>query len=95
MIVEEYLRQNKESIIQECRAIANNNSKAIITIKENGENYIHRVSTVEHFLERVPDNKFFKKMRAGITNAVLNKVIPVVIFEGKTARIVSFSDFFE
>ena len=43
----------------------------------------------------MPDNKFFKKMRAGVNNAVLNKVIPVVIFEGKEARITSLSDYFE
>ena len=34
-------------------------------------------------------------MRDGITNAVLNKVIPVVIFEGQKARITSFPDYFK
>ena len=43
----------------------------------------------------MPDNKFFKKMRDGINNAVLNKVIPVVIFEGQQARITSLSDYFK
>ncbi len=43
----------------------------------------------------MPDNKFFKKMRSGINNAVLNKVIPVVIFEGQKARITSLPDYFE
>ncbi|NJK56318.1 MAG: hypothetical protein HC939_10135 [Pleurocapsa sp. SU_5_0] len=92
MTVEEYLRQNQESITEQCFAIADNGSKAIITIKEDSGNYVHRVSTVEKFTDTLPDNKFFKKMRDGITNAVLNKVIPVVIFEGQKARIISFPD---
>jgi hypothetical protein len=92
MTVEEYLRQNQESITEQCFAIADNGSKAIITIKEDGGNYVHRVSTVEKFTDTLPDNKFFKKMRDGITNAVLNKVIPVVIFEGQKARIISLPD---
>ncbi|HEY9768269.1 MAG TPA: hypothetical protein V6C71_07135 [Coleofasciculaceae cyanobacterium] len=95
MTVEEYLRQNKESITEQYLAIADNGSKAIITIKEDGENYVHKVSTVEKFTDTLPDNKFFKKMRSGITNAVLNKVIPVVIFEGQKARIISLPDYFE
>lgn len=91
-MIEEYLRQNKESITQECLAIADNGSKAIVTVKEDSGNYVHRVSTVEKFTDTLPDNKFFKKMRDGITNAVLNKVIPVVIFEGQKARIISLPD---
>lgn len=92
MTVEEYLRQNQESIIEQCCAIADNGSKAIITIKEDSGNYVCRVSTVEKFTDTLPDNKFFKKMRDGITNAVLNKVIPVVVFEGQKARIISLPD---
>jgi hypothetical protein len=92
MTVEEYLKQNQESITEQCFAIAENGSKAIITIKEDNGNYVHRVSTVEKFTDTLPDNKFFKKMRDGITNAVLNKVIPVVIFEGQKARIISLPD---
>ncbi|MEO0011697.1 MAG: hypothetical protein RLZZ535_86 [Cyanobacteriota bacterium] len=94
MKVEEYLRQNKELIKEQYLTIEDNGSNAIITIKENGENYIHQVSTVDKFIETVPDNKFFKKMRDGITNAVLNKVIPVIIFEGQQARITSLPDYF-
>ena len=94
MKVEEYLRQNKELIEEQYLTIEDNGSTAIITIKENGENYIHQVSTVDKFIETVPDNKFFKKMRDGITNAVLNKVIPVIIFEGQQARITSLPDYF-
>lgn len=94
MKVEEYLRKNKELIKEQYLAIEDNGSNAIITIKENGENYVHQVSTVDKFIETVPDNKFFKKMRDGITNAVLNKVIPVIIFEGQQARITSLPDYF-
>ncbi|MBE9043901.1 hypothetical protein IQ255_05690 [Pleurocapsales cyanobacterium LEGE 10410] len=95
MKVEEYLRQNQESIAEQCKTIADNGSRAIITVKENGANYIHQVSTVEKFTETLPDNKFFKKMRDGINNAVLNKVIPVVIFERQKARITSLPDYFK
>jgi hypothetical protein len=95
MKVEEYLRQNKELIKEQYLTIEDNGSNAIITIKENGENYVHQVSTVDKFIETVPDNKFFKKMRDGITNAVLNKVIPVIIFEGQQARITSLPDYFQ
>ena len=94
MKVEEYLRQNKELIKEQYLTIEDNGSNAIITIEENGENYVHQVSTVDKFIETVPDNKFFKKMRDGITNAVLNKVIPVIIFEGQQARITSLPDYF-
>ncbi|MEN9870411.1 MAG: hypothetical protein RLZZ171_1399 [Cyanobacteriota bacterium] len=95
MKVEEYLRQNKELIKEQYLTIEDDGSNAIITIKENGENYVHQVSTVDKFIETVPDNKFFKKMRDGITNAVLNKVIPVIIFEGQQARITSLPDYFQ
>jgi hypothetical protein len=94
MIVEEYLRQNQELIRQQYLNITDNGSNPIITVKENGQNYIHQVSTVEQFTQTLPDNKFFKKMRHGLTNAVLNQVIPVVIFEGQTARITSLPDYF-
>ncbi|MEM7758296.1 MAG: hypothetical protein AAF298_09250 [Cyanobacteria bacterium P01_A01_bin.40] len=94
MNVEEYITHNQESIRQECQAIENGNSNAIITIKEDGASYIYQVSTVEEFVETIPDNKFFKKMRNGINNAVLNKIIPIVIFENQQAKIISFSDNF-
>ncbi|MEM7594526.1 MAG: hypothetical protein AAF383_24000 [Cyanobacteria bacterium P01_A01_bin.83] len=95
MNIEEYLSQNKELIRQECQAIEDSNLNAIITIKEDGASYIHRVSTVEKFRDTIPDNKFFKKMRDGINNAVLNKVIPIVIFENQQARIISLPDDFK
>ena len=94
MKAEEYLRQNKELIRQKCLDIAGNGSNAIITIKENGGNYIHKISTVEEFTETIPNNNFFDKMRDGITNAVLNKVIPIIIFEDKKVRIISLPDYF-
>lgn len=95
MKVEEYLKQNQESIREQYKTIIENGSKAIITVKENGEDYVYQVSTVEEFTEAMPDNQFFKKMRSGINNAVLNKVIPVVIFEGQKAQITSFPDYFQ
>ncbi|MGL5834302.1 MAG: hypothetical protein ACRC1Z_13860 [Waterburya sp.] len=95
MKVEEYLRQNQELIQEQYKSIIANGSKAVITVKENGENYVYQVSTVEKFTQTIPDNQFFKKMRDGITNAVLNKVVPVVIFEGQKARITSFPDYFQ
>ena len=95
MKVEEYLSQNKESIQQQCQTIANEGSKAIITVKENGENYVHKISTVEKFTQTIPDNKFFKTMRNGINNAVLNKVIPIVIFESQKVKIFSLPDIFK
>ena len=94
MKVEEYLSQNQELIKQEYKDIVYRGSNPIVTLKQDGENYIHQVSTVEKFTDTIPDNKFFKKMRSGINNAVLNKVIPVVIFEGQTARIISLPDYF-
>lgn len=85
MNAEEYLSQNRETIAKECQSIADSGSRAIITAKKDGETYIHKVSTVEEFGDTIPDNKFFKPMRDGINNAVLNKVIPIVIFEEKEA----------
>ena len=95
MKAEEYLSQNQESIREECLAITNNGSNAIITLKENDGSYVHKISTVEQFSEAIPDNEFFKKMRNGITNAVLNKVVPIVIFEEQEARIISIPDYLE
>lgn len=95
MKVEQYLSQNQESLKEECLAVTADGSKAIITVKEDGENYVHRISTVEKFTETIPDNKFFKTMRDAIANAVLNKVIPIVIFEEKKARIISLPDLTE
>lgn len=95
MKVEEYLNQNEESIRKQCQTIASNGSKAIITVKENSESYVHKVSTVEEFTDQLPDNKFFKQMRDGITNAVLNKVIPIVIFEEQKARMITLPDYFK
>lgn len=95
MKVEEYLSQNKELIAKECKTIADSGSNAIITIKEDGDNYIHKVSTVEKFIQTIPDDKFFKKMRDGIKNAVLNKVVPIVVFEGQKVKIISLPDDFE
>ena len=95
MNAEEYLSQNREAIAKECQTIADSGSKAIITVKKDGETYIHKVSTVEEFGDTIPDNKFFKPMRDGINNAVLNKVTPIVIFEEKEARIISLPEYFE
>ena len=95
MSVETYLRQNKESIQQECQAIANDSSKAIITLKKNGENYVRKIGTVEEFIASVPDTDFFKAMRQGVRNAVVNKVIPIVVFENKEAKLISFPDDFK
>ena len=95
MKVEEYLIQNKELIKEEYQTIEDKGSKAIVTLKDNGETYIHKISTVEKFGETIPDDRFFKKMRDGINNAVLNKVIPVVVFEGQKARIISLPDCFQ
>ncbi len=95
MKAEEYLSLNQESITEQCKTITSNGSKAIITVKDNSGNYVHKVSTVEEFTDQLPDNKFFKQMRDGITNAVLNKVIPIVIFEGQKARIISLPDYFK
>ena len=95
MTVEAYLIQNQNPIEQECQNIASGNAKAIITIKSDAENYIYQVATVEEFMAAMPDNKFFKTMRDGVTNAVLNKVIPIVVFEGQEARIISLPDYFK
>lgn len=95
MKIEEYLDRNKQSIKAQCQDIADQGSNAVITVKEDSGSYVHQVSTVEKFTEAMPDNKFFKKMRDGITNAVLNKVVPIVIFEGQKAQIVSLREYFE
>ena len=95
MKAEEYLSQNQESIREKCLAITAKGSKAIVTLKENGGSYVHKISTVEQFTEAIPDNEFFKKMRQGITNAVLNKVVPIVIFEEREARMISIPDYLE
>ncbi len=95
MKAEEYLSLNQESITAQCKTIADSGSKAIITVKDNSGDYVHKVSTVEEFTDNLPDNKFFKQMRDGITNAVLNKVIPIVIFEGQKAKIISLPDYFQ
>ena len=95
MKAEEYLRQNQESITEQYLFITDNGSNPIITLKESNKNYIHKVSTVEKFLETLPDNKFFKKMRDAIANAILNKDIPIVVFEDQKARIISLPDCFE
>ena len=95
MNAEEYLSQNQLAIAKECQSIADSGSRAIITAKKDSETYIHKVSTVEEFGDTIPDNKFFKPMRDGINNAVLNKVIPIVIFEDQKARIISLPEYFE
>ena len=95
MNVEEYLNQNKQSIQQQCESIANSGAKPIVTIKKSDRGYIQKISTIEEFTQRIPDNDFFKKMRDGINNAVSHKVIPIVVFEGQTANIISLPDYFE
>lgn len=94
MNAEEYLSQNKIEIGKQCQTIVDSGFFAIITVKKSGETYIHKVSTVEEFSSTIPDNKFFKPMRYGINNAVLNKVIPIVIFEEQKARIISLPQYF-
>ena len=94
MNAEEYLSQNREAIAKQCQSIADSGFKAIITAKKDGKTYVHQVSTVEEFGKTIPDNKFFKPMRDGINNAVLNKVIPIVIFEDQKARIISLPEYF-
>ena len=95
MNAEEYLNQNQLAIAKQCQTIADNGFKAIITARKNGETYVHQVSTVEEFGKTIPDSKFFKPMRDGINNAVLNKVIPIVIFEDQKVRIISLPEYFE
>lgn len=95
MEVAAYLRHNQKSIEEQCQAIMDGDSKAIVTVKEDGDSYVHQVSTVEEFTQTLPNNKFFKKMRDAITNAVLHKVVPVVIVENQEARVVSLADYFE
>ncbi|MEL6928678.1 MAG: hypothetical protein AAFO95_08595 [Cyanobacteria bacterium J06600_6] len=95
MSVEAYLRQNQESITQECQAINSKTSKAIITLKKDGEDYICQVSTVEEFTAAIPNNNFFKTMRDSIRTAVVNKIIPIIVFENQEARIISLPDEFK
>ena len=95
MNAEEYLSQNQVAIAKECQTIIDSGFKAIITAKKSGETYVHKVSTVEEFSNTIPDDEFFKPMRDGINNAVLNKVIPIVIFEDQKARIISLPEHFE
>ena len=95
MNVEEYLKQNQEAIAQQCEKITNSGSKAIITAKKNDQTYVHKVSTVEEFTDSIPDNQFFKSMRDGINNAVSHRVIPIVVFEGQQAKIISLPEYFE
>ena len=95
MKVEEYLSQNQEQIRQECESVINSGAKAIITVKESGDGYIHRVSTTEEFTDTIPDDNFFKKMRDSIRTAVVNKIVPIVVFESKQAKIISFPERFK
>lgn len=94
MKAEEYLSLNKATIRKECQTILNKGSKAIITIKENGDDCIHRVSTIEQFTAQLPEHKFFKQMRDGVTNAVKHRVIPIAIFESQKVRLISLPDDF-
>ncbi len=95
MNAEQYLKENQETIKQECETISNNGSKPIITLKENGSTYIYKIGTAEEFMERIPDNDFFKKMRDGVTNAISHRVVPIVVFQGKEAQLISLPDYFE
>ena len=95
MNVEKYFSQNQQAIAQECQAITDKGNKAIITAKDQGKTYVYKVSTVEEFTNTIPDNQFFKAMREGIRNAVLNKVVPIVVFEGQEAKIISLPDYFQ
>ena len=94
MNVKEYLKQNQEAIAEECKTITDSGSKAIITAKKTDATYVHQVSTVEEFTDTIPDKKFFKAMRDGIKNAVSHKVIPIVVFEGQQAKIISLPEYF-
>ena len=94
MKAEEYLSLNQEAIREECKVILENGSKTIITLKKNGDTYIHKVSTVDQFIAQLPENKFFKQMRDGVTNAVKHRVIPIVIFESQKVRLISLADDF-
>jgi len=94
MKAEEYLSLNQEKIREECQVIIQNGSKAIITIKGNGDTFVYKISAVDQFLTQLPANKFFKQMRNGITNAVKHRVIPIVIFEFQKVRLISLPDDF-
>ena len=95
MKVEEYLSQKEESIRQQCESIINSGGKAIITVKGSGDSYIHRVSTTEEFTDTIPDDNFFKKMRDSIRTAVVNKIVPIIVFESQQAKIISFPERFK
>lgn len=94
MKAEEYLSFNQKVIRKECQTIIKNGSNAIITIKDNGNTYFHKVSMVEEFMAQLPDNKFFQQMRNGINNAIKHRVVPIVIFESQKARMISLPDDF-
>ena len=94
MKAEEYLSLNRKVIREECQAIISSGSKAIITVKNNDDACIHRVSTVEEFTTRLPKDKFFKQIRDGVTNAVKHRVVPIVIFESQKVRLISLADDF-
>ena len=95
MKAEEYLSLNRNAIKEECQKIIRSGAKALITIKDNdGNKCIHRVSTVEEFTTRLPEDKFFKQMREGVSNAVKHRVVPIVIFESEKVRLISLADDF-
>lgn len=89
-----YLLQNKELIQQECQAI-DDSSKAIITLKKDGDDYLCKVSTVAEFTAAIPDNSFYKTMRDGIRTAVVNKIVPIIVFEDREAKLISLPDDFK
>lgn len=93
MDVNKYLNQNQESIARQCEAITQKGSNPIITLKKEGENWISKIGTVGEFTATIPDDKFFKSMRDGIKNAVSHRVIPIVVFEGQKAKIISLPEF--
>lgn len=95
MNVEQYLKENQAVIKQECDTIVSSGLKPIITVKQNGDRYIYKIGTTEEFIERIPDNDFFKKMRDGVTNAISHRVIPIVVFQDKEAKLISLPDYFE
>ncbi|MEL6495215.1 MAG: hypothetical protein AAFQ41_08825 [Cyanobacteria bacterium J06623_7] len=95
MKAEEYLSQNQSSIQQECASIISSGAKAIITVKQSDGGYIHRVSSTEEFTQTIPDDKFFKQMRDSIRTAVVNKIVPIIVFESKQAKIISFPERFK
>lgn len=95
MKVAEYLIQNKQAIEAECQSVVDSGSKAIITLKNEGQSYIRRIGAVEEFTQTIPDDKFFKAMRDGINTAISHRVTPVVVFEGRAAKVISLPEGFE